>query len=151
MTLSPQDQFEKQPKKEGFAVSFSSKIARVLEYRDSAGRLEFTTDSSDRGDRSITLEHYPKSWPKEERYHLAFSRCRQFLESCGFGVDEWPEEPQPADRDNAREVNPPRFAYTLTAKGEALKPVLGALADWGSRHVRGTHVDERIAAALRDK
>jgi DNA-binding HxlR family transcriptional regulator len=26
---------------------------------------------------------------------------------------------------------PPRFAYALTAKGEALRPVLAALAEWG--------------------
>ena len=93
MSLSHQDQFADRAKKEGFSVDFSRKVARVLEYRVSEGLLEFTTDSSARGDRCITLEHHPKSWLREGRYDLAFRRCRQFLEACGFGVDVWPEEP----------------------------------------------------------
>jgi hypothetical protein len=93
MILAPKEQFEALSKKEGFFVDFIAEIARVLEYRDSLGWLEFMTDSSERGDHSVTVEHHPKSWPRGERYHLAFSRCRQFLESCGFGFDEWPEAP----------------------------------------------------------
>jgi DNA-binding HxlR family transcriptional regulator len=34
--------------------------------------------------------------------------------------------------------NPPRSAYRLTPKGRELKPVLAALAGWGTRHVAGT-------------
>jgi DNA-binding HxlR family transcriptional regulator len=30
--------------------------------------------------------------------------------------------------------HPPRAEYLLTAKGEALRPVLKALKDWGERH-----------------
>lgn len=93
MSLTHQDQFADRAKKEGFSVEFSRKIARVLEYRDSESALEFTTDSSERGDHCITLEHHPKSWPRVGRYDLAFHRCRQFLEARGFEVDVWPEEP----------------------------------------------------------
>ncbi len=32
------------------------------------------------------------------------------------------------------EAHPPRAEYVLTAKGEALRPALGALRDWGSRY-----------------
>ncbi|MFG2109406.1 winged helix-turn-helix transcriptional regulator [Micromonospora chersina] len=34
-------------------------------------------------------------------------------------------------------AHPPRHDYLLTAKGEALLPVLVALQDWGTRHVMG--------------
>ncbi len=40
---------------------------------------------------------------------------------------------------------PPRYRYVLTEKGRQLAPVLGALADWGERHLPGT----RRPAALR--
>lgn len=45
--------------------------------------------------------------------------------------------------------NPPRYAYTLTPKGEDLKPVLGALATWATRHVPRTQADKELAALLR--
>lgn len=32
------------------------------------------------------------------------------------------------------EEHPPRAEYLLTNKGRALRPVLGALRDWGRRH-----------------
>src|SRR5690242_18381175 len=32
------------------------------------------------------------------------------------------------------EQHPPRAEYLLTAKGKELRPVLGALRDWGQRH-----------------
>ena len=31
--------------------------------------------------------------------------------------------------------NPPRWAYTLTPKGEDLKPALGAMAQWAMHHL----------------
>lgn len=34
---------------------------------------------------------------------------------------------------------PVRFAYTLTASGAELKPVLLALIQWGNRHIPGTY------------
>ena len=37
--------------------------------------------------------------------------------------------------------HPPRAEYTLTAKGEELGLVIGALAHWGSKHV---HQDTRL-------
>jgi DNA-binding HxlR family transcriptional regulator len=45
--------------------------------------------------------------------------------------------------------NPPRHAYTLTPKGADLKPVLGALAMWGLRHVPRTQSDKELATLLR--
>ncbi|HEV8392677.1 MAG TPA: helix-turn-helix domain-containing protein [Vicinamibacterales bacterium] len=33
--------------------------------------------------------------------------------------------------------HPPRVEYQLTAKGEDLRPVLGAMVDWGIRHAGG--------------
>lgn len=45
--------------------------------------------------------------------------------------------------------NPPRYEYTLTAKGEELKPVLGALALWAMRHVPHTQPDKELGAVLR--
>ncbi|HWA87393.1 MAG TPA: helix-turn-helix domain-containing protein [Opitutus sp.] len=45
--------------------------------------------------------------------------------------------------------NPPRYAYTLTAKGADLKPVLGALAGWALKHVPRIEVDRDLAAVLR--
>ena len=45
--------------------------------------------------------------------------------------------------------NPPRYAYTLTPKGTALKPVLGTLATWAMHHVPRTQPDKELLAALR--
>lgn len=43
--------------------------------------------------------------------------------------------------------HPPRFDYLLTAKGEALLPVLIALQDWGTHHVMGDGDVTATAAA----
>jgi DNA-binding HxlR family transcriptional regulator len=42
--------------------------------------------------------------------------------------------------------NPPRYAYTLTRKGEDLKPVLGAVAQWGVRHLPNVKPPPLLAA-----
>jgi DNA-binding HxlR family transcriptional regulator len=34
--------------------------------------------------------------------------------------------------------HPPRYTYRLTEKGQALAPLLDAMADWGSTHLPGT-------------
>jgi DNA-binding HxlR family transcriptional regulator len=34
--------------------------------------------------------------------------------------------------------NPPRYAYRLTATGEALRPVMQEIVNWGRRHLAGT-------------
>jgi DNA-binding HxlR family transcriptional regulator len=34
--------------------------------------------------------------------------------------------------------NPPRFEYTLTPKGESLRPLVSAIAAWGREHITGT-------------
>jgi DNA-binding HxlR family transcriptional regulator len=44
--------------------------------------------------------------------------------------------------------NPPRYAYSLTARGRELQPVLVALAKWGQRHVKGTRIPAAMAEAL---
>jgi DNA-binding HxlR family transcriptional regulator len=36
--------------------------------------------------------------------------------------------------------NPPRYEYTLTPKGEALRPVLQELVNWGRKHLPDTKV-----------
>lgn len=45
--------------------------------------------------------------------------------------------------------NPPRYAYKLTPKGADLKPVLGTLAMWAMRHVKGVRPDKELATLLR--
>jgi len=40
--------------------------------------------------------------------------------------------------------HPPRAEYVLTEKGRALDPVLGAIADWGSRFVPADSPPKRI-------
>jgi DNA-binding HxlR family transcriptional regulator len=44
--------------------------------------------------------------------------------------------------------SPPRLHYELTPKGEALKPVLAALGEWGAHHVRGTRIPDVMKVAL---
>ena len=46
--------------------------------------------------------------------------------------------------------HPPRDAYHLTPAADGLRPVLGALAAWGLRHVAGTKANPTVLAALRD-
>ena len=42
--------------------------------------------------------------------------------------------------------NPPRYDYELTAKGLALKPVIGAMANWGLKNIAGTVAPKQMAA-----
>jgi DNA-binding HxlR family transcriptional regulator len=44
--------------------------------------------------------------------------------------------------------NPPRYAYSLTPRGQELKPVLISLAKWGARHVTGTRIPPEMSAAM---
>ncbi len=46
--------------------------------------------------------------------------------------------------------NPTRYAYALTPKGLSLKTVLGALGQWGARHVSGTKIPAEMAALFRE-
>lgn len=39
---------------------------------------------------------------------------------------------------SAYQDNPPRFEYTLTPTGEALRPVMQEIVNWGRRHLAGT-------------
>jgi DNA-binding HxlR family transcriptional regulator len=45
--------------------------------------------------------------------------------------------------------NPPRYSYTLTPRGTALKPILRSLAMWSMHHVPRTQPDKELLAALR--
>lgn len=40
--------------------------------------------------------------------------------------------------------NPPRNAYRLTPKGRDLENLLGALVDWGKRHIPGTQTLDEV-------
>jgi len=40
---------------------------------------------------------------------------------------------------------PVRYAYELTAKGRDLEHVLGAVARWGKKHIRGTKIPPEFA------
>ena len=44
--------------------------------------------------------------------------------------------------------NPLRYAYALTAKGRDLGHVLGAMARWGKKHIRGTRVPPEFRRGL---
>ena len=44
--------------------------------------------------------------------------------------------------------NPPRYAYTLTRKGEELKSVLGAVAQWGVRNIANVKAHPILASYL---
>lgn len=50
---------------------------------------------------------------------------------------------------DAYQEHPPRYAYTLTAKGDALKPVLGALAQWSMQFLPRTKPDKELLRLLR--
>lgn len=49
----------------------------------------------------------------------------------------------------AYQQNPVRYAYTLTPKGQELKPVVASLAQWGRRHVPAAKANAAIEAVLR--
>jgi DNA-binding HxlR family transcriptional regulator len=42
--------------------------------------------------------------------------------------------------------HPPRFAYTLTAKGKKLASVIRAIADWGESSIPNSRVQRRTAS-----
>ena len=48
----------------------------------------------------------------------------------------------------AYQKKPTRYAYSLTPKGQALKPVLAALGQWGAQHVPGTKIPPKMMAAM---
>ena len=98
MSSETRKQFEAQAQQEGFSVEFSPQIARMLDYRDSGTHIEFTLDASEHGNDGITLEHHPRSMPRDSSYDLAFTRCRQFLEACGFKVEVYGDSRQEAEQ-----------------------------------------------------
>jgi hypothetical protein len=69
-----------------FKVRFSKK-ARVLEYEDSAGKIEFTFDVRPDNIKCLFLEHYPPGYPRPPNYNDVFKRSKQYLESCGYQVE----------------------------------------------------------------
>jgi DNA-binding HxlR family transcriptional regulator len=44
------------------------------------------------------------------------------------------------------QARPPRYEYHLTAAGQELLPVLGALADWSLRHIEGVQLPASVSA-----
>ena len=49
----------------------------------------------------------------------------------------------------AYQERPVRYAYTLSAKGEDLGELMGALVRWGKKHIPGTRTRSEAAAASR--
>ena len=45
---------------------------------------------------------------------------------------------------SAYQDNPPRYEYKLTARGEALRPVLQEIVNWGRRHLPDTMVRAEV-------
>jgi hypothetical protein len=86
MSAESKSRFDAEAKKEGFAVDFSSKVARVVRYQDALGVLEFTTDSGSKGDHSIAIDP-PSTYAASARVELAVGRAKRFLEACGFEVE----------------------------------------------------------------
>ena len=43
-------------------------------------------------------------------------------------------------RSSAYQDNPPRYEYRLTPTGDALRPVMQEIVNWGRRHLAGTMV-----------
>ena len=74
-----------------YTVRFSTKVARVLEYEDATGRVEFTLDSGSKGERSICIEHHSSTGRRCRNYDVAFQRSKQYLESCGYEVEIYGE------------------------------------------------------------
>ena len=59
------------------------------------------------------------------------------LEECGIVTAE------------PYQQHPVRYAYKLTPRGLALKPVLAALGMWGATHVAGTKIPVALATQFR--
>jgi hypothetical protein len=79
-----------------FTVKFG-KEARAVHYEDSEGEIVFTFDvgskfdfncPSKHGD-SICLEYHGSRATRDARYHLAFQRTKQYLDSCGYEVESY--------------------------------------------------------------
>ena len=43
-------------------------------------------------------------------------------------------------------VVPPKVEYRLTRKGRSFVPVIGAIRDWGARHLADANASEMVAA-----
>jgi hypothetical protein len=70
-----------------FVVEFSKRTARMIEYRDCLGSLEFSFDVLNAEGKSLVLEHHAAHSLRLPQYDLAFGRCVRFLESCGYRVE----------------------------------------------------------------
>ena len=62
------------------------KHARTIDYSDGIGSLLFTFDFDITDNKSLILEHWARSTPRDPRYLLAFKRTKEFLELCGYSV-----------------------------------------------------------------
>jgi len=86
-------EFEANASEEGFTVAHSRKVARIVEYQDSVGLLEFAIDLGSKGNHSVELdapfdpEELSRGTPEARRLQVAFDRTKRFLEACGFEVE----------------------------------------------------------------
>lgn len=80
------EMFAVRAKEEGFSVDFSREVARMIQYRDAEGLLEFATDSGSKGNHSIAIDP-PSTHEASARVDLAVERTKRFLEACGFEVE----------------------------------------------------------------
>jgi hypothetical protein len=73
----------------GYTVKFG-RVARTIYYVDAAATFEFTFDIGPKqGARStFILEHHQPA-ARTDEYLLAFKRTKQYMESCGYNVEEY--------------------------------------------------------------
>ena len=67
-----------------YSVQFSQ-TARVVEYSDPEGKIEFTFDI-EKATQKLILEHFPLSLARPLRYDFAFAETIRFLETSGHAV-----------------------------------------------------------------
>jgi hypothetical protein len=103
-----------------FTVEFG-KVARTIECRHLTGCIIFTFDI--KGEHALVLEHHAVRAPRPPNYDEAFARSKQFLESCGYKVEEFgmTRQPDPLTQGAAalvvqgqiQEPPPPSFSLVI--------------------------------------
>jgi hypothetical protein len=77
---------ERKMAKDDFTVKFGN-LARTVEYDDTDGHIVFTFDLGSAGAKSVCLEHFSPRRQRVPRYHVAFNRVKDFLESSGYQIE----------------------------------------------------------------
>jgi hypothetical protein len=98
-----------------FTVKFS-RYARVLEYEDPAGRLEFTIDGRGKGGLWLEIGDNNERRRDEARYMTAVQRTKKFLESS-WGMEVEIFDPRTFDREAAR-AEQEHYRAKLIAEGK---------------------------------